>query len=118
LEGVVPSRKTPENRPEPNLAAAAEKASLVIRGLQARLHPRPQEPADESPEDLERQLAQYFGKASPPIQQPLLNDLRNRVIDGVTERILGHWERNSPIEGAVIERLIERLLDRFGEPSL
>jgi hypothetical protein len=109
----VASRKTTESKSDANLTAAAEKASMVIRGLQARLHQRTLEPAEESADDLERQLAHYFHHSVPTSSQPALNDLRNRVIDGVADRILREWERNSPIEGAVIERLIERLLDRF-----
>ena len=109
------SRKNPEDRSEPNVAAAAERASLVIRGLQARLNRRAQT-SEETSEDLERQLALYFSKNVPTSRRPLLNDLRSRVVDGVADRILRQWEQNTPIESAVIERLIERLLDRFGEP--
>ncbi len=112
------SRKPPENRPEPGLTQAAEKASMVIRGLQARLQQRSLEPQDETAEDLERQLAHYFTKSTPPAGHLALNDLRSRVVDGVADRILRHWEQNSAIEAAVIERLIERLLARFGEPIL
>jgi hypothetical protein len=115
----VASRKTLESTlvPEPTLAAAVAKAGMVIRGLQARLNQRPIEPVEESPDELERQLALYFRKSVPTRRQPLLNDLRSRVVDGVAERILRDWERNSPIEGAVIERIIERLLERFEEPA-
>jgi hypothetical protein len=113
----VAPRKLPE-RPEPGLTQAAEKASMVIRGLQARLQQRPLEPSEETSEDLERQLAHYFSKSIPAATQAQLTDLRSRVVDGVAERILRHWEQNSPIEVSVIERLIERLLARFGEPIL
>lgn len=109
------SRKNPEERSEPNVAAAAEKASMVIRGLQARLKQRTK-PSEETSEDLERQLAMYFSQNVPTSRRPLLNNLRSRVVDAVAERILRQWEQHAPIESAVIERLIERLLDRFGEP--
>jgi len=112
----VPSRKTSENRPEPNLAAAAEEASVVIRGLQARLQQRPLEP-EETPEDLERQLAQYFNTASVvPPRATVLDEIRRRTVDGIADRILRGWERGAPIETAVVEKLIERLIDRFGGP--
>jgi hypothetical protein len=114
----VASRKPSESRAEPGLTQAAEKASMVIRGLQARLQQRPLEPSQETAEDLERQLAHYFSRSTPPAGYSALNDLRSRVVDGVADRILRNWEQNSAIEAAVIERLIERLLARFGEPIL
>lgn len=112
------SRKNPENKPESAqepIIAAAEKASLVIRGLQSRLRARMAEPGDESSDDLERQLQQYFATSPAPSQRtPLLTDLRNRVIDRVADRILAHWEQNSALENEVIERLIDRVLERLG----
>src|SRR5215469_14038725 len=82
---AVASRKAPDNTPEPNLADAAEKASLVIRSLQARLQQRSPELAEENSEELERQLAQYFSKSVPLQRQPFLSDLRSRVVDAVAE---------------------------------
>ena len=112
----VAPRKTPDTRPEANLAEAAEKASLVIRGLQARLQHRPME-VEETPEDLERQLAQYFSRAVTPAARPtLLGEIRTRVIDGVADRIMRQWEQGTAIEGALVDRLIERLFDRLAEP--
>ena len=114
----MPSRKSPETRPEPNLAAAAEEASVVIRGLQARLEQRPLEP-QESPDELEHQLAQYFSRA--PVAMPrktALEEIRRRTIDGVADKILRGWEQGAPIESAIVERLIEILFDRFAEPIL
>ncbi|HTS78148.1 MAG TPA: hypothetical protein VMG40_18185 [Bryobacteraceae bacterium] len=112
------SRKNPENKPEPAqepIIEAAEKATLVIRGLQSRLRGQPSEPAAESSDDLERQLQQYFATSLAPSQRaPLLNDLRNRIIDRVADRILAHWEQNNALENEVIERLINRVLERLG----
>jgi hypothetical protein len=128
LDIAVASRKTPDSKPEPNvetpsLATAAEKASLVIRGLQARLQQPPLEPSPhpenvpaETSEDLERQLAEYFSKSVQVPRSAILTDIRSRVVDGVAERILRQWERNASIEGAIVERLIERLVDRFVDP--
>ncbi len=107
------TRKSSESKPDPNLTVAAEKASMVIRGLQARLQQRPAEPEQETADDLERQLAQYFQHSMPAPRQPLLNDLRGRVIDGVADRILRQWEQHSSIESAVVERLIDRLVERL-----
>lgn len=113
------SRKGPEksdagpNAGKEPLAEAAEKASLVIRGLQSRLRNRPPDPED-SPEELERQLQQYFSTSVPATRTGLLNDVRERVIDGVAERILRHWEQNTVLENEVIERLIDRVLERLG----
>lgn len=112
------SRKSSETKPEAAqepLAQAAEKASLVIRGLQSRLR-RPTD-AEDSPEELERQLQQYF--ATSTVQRPgLLTDVRERVIDAVADRILRHWEQNTALENEVIERLIDRILERLGAPAV
>ncbi len=111
------SRKNPENKPEPTqepISQAAEKASLVIRGLQSRLRTRATE-QEESSEDLERQLQQYFATSLTPSQRgTILDELRERVVDRVTERILRHWEQNNALQDEVIERLIDRVLERLG----
>jgi hypothetical protein len=121
---AVASRKDPEKKPEPagsDIQQAAEKASLVIRGLQSRLRTRPSaEPAEESPEELEQQLQHYFATSTSlpsPQRGGLLNDVRDRVVDGVTERILRHWAQGSAIETEVIERLISRVLENLGAPA-
>jgi hypothetical protein len=119
----VASRKDPEKKADPGsseILEAAEKASLVIRGLQSRLRARAgPDPAEESSEELERQLQQYFATNVPaPQRVALLNEIRDRVVDGVAERILRHWaQENSALECAVIERLIERILDHLGTPA-
>src|SRR5580692_5572335 len=115
----LPPRKDPEKKLEPvtsDIQQAAEKASLVIRGLQSRLRTRPSvDPTEESPEELEQQLQQYFATSVPAPQRPgPLNEIRDRVVDGVAERILRHWSQGSAIESEVVERLINRVLDRLG----
>jgi len=112
----VASRKTPDpsnepNRAEPNLAEAAEKASLVIRGLQSRLRQRPADPVEESPEQLEQQLQQYFARTTP--SSGALQDIRNRVVDGVVDRIFRRWDEGSALDADVVDRLIARMLERF-----
>ncbi len=110
---AVASRKNPEPRTEPNLAEAAEKASLVIRGLQSRLRQRPADPVEETPEQLEQQLQQYFARTVP--QNGLLGDLRNRVVEGVVDRILRQWDHGTALEPQIVERLIHRVLERFAQ---
>ncbi len=111
------SRKSPDNKaesPQEPIREAAEKASLVIRGLQSRLRARPADP-DETPEELERQLQQYFATSlSPSHRAGALNELRDRVVDGVADRILREWQQNNALENEVIERLIDRVLERIG----
>ena len=110
------SRKTIEDQIQTGhepIVAAAEKASLIIRDLQSRLRRRPVE-MEESPEELERQLEEYFASSGPPAADTrLLGELRQRVVDGVVDRILLHWDQNTPLENDVMDRLIERLLKRL-----
>jgi hypothetical protein len=118
----VASRKDPDKKLEPpgsDIQQAAEKASLVIRGLQSRLRTRTSaDPAEESPEELEQQLQQYFATSVPaPQRAGMLNDIRDRVVDGVADRILRQWAQGSAIESEVIERLISRVLERLGAPA-
>lgn len=110
----MPSAKNaPPQPPSSELAQAAEKASLVIRGLQSRLQPKPagDSNTEVTRDDLERQLQQYFARAAP--SQGALADLRNRVVDGVVDRILSEWDRGSPLEAEVLDRLVQRLLERY-----
>jgi len=109
----VQSRKV---KPEPNIMEAAEKTGLLIRGLQSRLAEggEAQEPLGETV-NLERQLQDYFAcwPGETPGNGPL-NQIRNRVIDGVADRILRGWQQDGsahPFENEVIERLIDGVLD-------
>ena len=111
---LVAYRKRLEVKSEPGLAEAAEKARELIRGLQSRL--RTDGPGEAGEEDLERQLHEYFERARP--NGGTLNEMRNRVVDGVVEKILRRWEqpqRGSPsaLEEQVVEKLIERVLERM-----
>jgi len=88
--------------------------------LQARLTRAPEPPpAEESVDDLEQQLQAYFNHASPATPRTkILDELRNRVIDGVVDRILAEWASPKPGAGLgpeVMERLIERVLEEFGK---
>ena len=51
------SRKNPEQKPESTITEAAERAGVLIRGLQSRLNDHPAEASiEESTEDLEWEL--------------------------------------------------------------
>jgi hypothetical protein len=84
----------------------------------------------ESEEELELQLKAYFTRASSPragittattasspprSRTQLLDELRSRVIDGVVERVLNEWAggQRGELADAVMERLIERVLQQF-----
>lgn len=109
------SRKSTEPKTGPSLTAAAERTGLLIRGLQARLSDQAPE---ETAEDLERELQTYFAAhAGPEISSRFpLHQIRQRVIDGVAEKILSGWDRSPDgkvvtLEDAVVERLIERIFE-------
>jgi hypothetical protein len=111
------SRKT---KREPNITEAAERTGLLIRGLQSRLLEGGGEVVQEQPGDttanLEKQLQEYFacwpGEESP--DSVPLNRIRQRVIDGVAERILRGWQEEGKahlFENEVIERLVDGVLE-------
>lgn len=109
------SRKTAEPKTGPSITVAAERTGLLIRGLQARLSDQAPE---ETAEDLERQLQNYFAaQAGTELSSRFpLNQIRQRVIDGVAERILCGWDwslesKSATVEDEVVERLIERIFE-------
>ena len=111
------SRKSRESRNEPNIAEAAERAGMLIRGLENRLADCAPE---ESTESLEWELQKCFAaEAGPEISSHFpLNRLRHRVTKGVAEKILAGWEwsqdgTTAPLEREVIEVLIERVFERL-----
>jgi hypothetical protein len=126
----VPSSKTPVSRPGAAIATAAERTRSVIEDLQSRLSGagaarpgiEPQADASESEDELERQLRAYFAdqpeERTPDPQRDrklALDDLRQRVVDRVADRILEEWERSHPaawnqMREEVIARLVERVL--------
>jgi len=83
----------------------------------------------ESEEELELELQAYFASAgahssvaqktkgliSSPSRTEILDDLRDRVIDGVVERLLNEWSagQQGRLADAVMERLVERLAQQF-----
>lgn len=103
-------------KPETKLAEAADKATALLQGLQSRLNSH----REESSEDLDRQLREYF--VSEPVKLPetvdVLDQIRERVIDIVANRILESWERGDrrelgALEAQVIDRVAERILERM-----
>lgn len=96
----IMSRRSPEPKPEPGIAEAAENAELRIRVLQSRLAQH-----DSAAEDLEGELRKLFSTEGSA-------EVRKRVIDGVVERILREWE-GSPLEEEIVERLVERTSERL-----
>ena|ERR1700730_8169924 len=113
---------------EPKLAEAAAKTTAVLETLRSRLNrgaiprePPLVEPA-EAPDDLDRQLEQYFA-AAPEGPQPangsaevrIPSEIRAQVIEGVVDRILRSWgspngEIPASIKSEVIARLVEHVL--------
>ncbi len=120
------SRKNPEPKPEPPIAEAAEKAELLIRGLQNRLAECAAEVKAEPAENLEWELERYFAAETSKQVTALapLHQIRQRVVEGVAEKVLNGWEwsrdgKAAPLENEVIERLVEgvfqRLIETHGE---
>src|SRR5262245_51535485 len=117
------SRKSKVELNRPNLSEAAEKTELLIRGLQSRLLEGTgdiQETRADTAANLERQLQEYFeiwpGEDRPETNR--LTQIRNRVVDGVVDRILRSWESArggpaTPFENEVIERLIDRVVEKL-----
>jgi len=98
-------------------------------------------PEQETEEDLERQLKAYFTRSSAsgrsavqsrggPIvsnlsRTQMLDELQNRVVDGVVHRILSEWARreeelpgSSAMGNEIMERLIQRVYEQFQELAL
>jgi hypothetical protein len=100
---------------ESKLTEAADKATALLQGLQSRLNrdtaPGPRE---DSPEELDRQLQEYFVASD----TGMLDQIRDRVINAVADRILESWERGDrrelgALENQVIDRVAERILERM-----
>ena len=115
------SRKNPDPKHEPPITEAAEKAELLIRGLQSRLAERAGIAPDNEPaENLEWELENYFAVETRKQITPLspLHQIRKRVVEGVAEKVLNGWEwsqdgKEAPLENDVIERLVERVFERL-----
>jgi len=99
-----------QTKSESKLTEAADRATALLQGLQSRLNvPRP-----ESTDELDRQLQEYFVIA----ENGMLDQIRERVIEAVAERILRSWESGDrselgALEHQVIDRVAERILERM-----
>jgi hypothetical protein len=85
-------------------------------------------PREASPDELERELQQLFEESpgadvtasdAEPVPEPVLDAIRDRVIEGVVDRILQEWQRpgnagTSPLQREVTERLIQRVIQGIG----
>jgi len=103
-------------KPEIKLSEAADKATALLQGLQSRLNSQP----TEDPEDLDRQLREYFVSSEPSSEAGVLDQIRERVIDAVADRILESWEGGDrrelgALESQVIDRVAERILERMAK---
>ena len=106
---------------ESKLAEAADKTAALLQGLQSRLNGNAVISREETPDELDRQLREYFvaesGKAPSTSDAGVLNQIHNRVIDAVADRILASWENGGrelgALEKQVIDRLAERILERM-----
>jgi hypothetical protein len=106
-----------QTKPEIKLSEAADKATALLQGLQSRLNNQHAE-RSESPEDLDRQLQEYFVASEASSEVGVLDQIRERVIDAVADRILESWERGNrrelgALENQVIDRVAERILERM-----
>ena len=132
LDSVGP-RKNPESKGEPKITEAAQKAGVLIRELQSRLRATAELPTsaadgtaarqfDESTDELEEQLQRQFESQSFRSAPNKLKDIRGRVVEGVVDRIMREWEwsaggKANSLDNEVVERLIQRVLERLNGPS-
>jgi len=104
-----------QTKSETKLSEAADKATALLQGLQSRLSREPLPGArEESTEELDRQLQEYFVSS----ETGMLDQIRERVIEAVADRILESWERSgrrelAALENQVIDRVAERILERM-----
>ena len=109
-----------QTKPESKLAEAADKTAALLQGLQSRLNGNI--PREESSDELERQLREYFVAESSKIpvsgDAGVLNQIQRQVIEAVADRVLANWENGGghgfgALEKQVIDRLAERILERM-----
>ncbi|MCU1334665.1 MAG: hypothetical protein JWO19_246 [Bryobacterales bacterium] len=102
---------------ESRLTEAADKTAALLQGLQSRLN-REEGSREETPEDLDQQLREYFvGESGKSSDNGMMDGIRDRVINLVADRILERWDRGDrrafeAFEKQVIDRMAERILER------
>jgi hypothetical protein len=108
------------------LTEAAEKTTAVLQGLQSRLSREAgaRTAPPEVPDELGKQLEEYFAAATLPSATPSVrvDDIRSRVMEGVVEKILRGWQEpggrlSAAFKDALVERLIERVMDSLQNPK-
>ena len=110
-----------QTKSESKLTEAADKATALLQELQSRL--ATPAPSIASARKLRRTWIGSFASILWPSRETsptaaLLNQIRDRVIDAVAERILESWERGDrrelgALENQVIDRVAERILERM-----
>jgi hypothetical protein len=93
----------------------------LLENIRTRLHASvPAEGSGDDLDELDRQLRSYFDTVTPATATSgaTARDIRERVINGVVERILQTWEQGGAgsLESEVIDRLIETILRRVTQP--
>ena len=107
-----------QTKSESKLTEAADKATALLQELQSRLA-TPVAVREETSEDLDRQLREYFvAESAKGSEGVFVNQIRDRVIDAVAARILQSWERGQrhelgALENQVIDRVAARILERM-----
>ena len=113
-----------QTKSESKLSEAADRTAALLEGLQSRLREAPpvaDRPRGETSEDLDRELQEYFGSESgkrPDSVPSVPDEIRDRVIEAVADRILECWGRGhrselGALENQVIDRVAERILERM-----
>ena len=103
------------------LAEAADKTAALLQGLQSRLNGNAVVQREETRDELDQQLREYFvaesGKSPSSSDAGVLQQIHSRVIDAVADRVLAGWEKGGrelgALEKQVIDRLAERILERI-----
>jgi hypothetical protein len=98
-----------ERKSESRLLEATGKTTVAVEGLKARLNREAAAPREATSEDLGRQLEEYFSTAVAK-SYSAQDQLRERVIEGVVEKILRAWQEPE-LKNAIMERLIDRVLE-------
>lgn len=126
---LLPSARQSSSKQAATIVNATAKTRSVIEGLQARLQSAadlPEPSSVDSMDDLERELQAYFHGAAPVAaavgtsRNQLLDELKDRVIDGVVDRIIAEWSgsQSSGLGREVMDRLIERVLQELGKNAV
>jgi hypothetical protein len=104
---------------ESNLSETTNRAAALLEELRSRLNPDSGHRSETS-DELDRELQAYFSgsnfSGSNPSQKGALDEIRDRVIEGVVDRIMRAWQnpqapRLGALEEAVVAKLIERVLE-------